>query len=120
MTRPIQAYFPTESGAEAVKTFLQTYKTQRLEVSVLGGDNGFGTDGVPFMVPFVTDNVMGTSGTGTFNGIGAAPLAVNGFINNDDDQSIDNMRYVLSAKVMDEDYETVVDVIHDNKGKILQ
>ncbi|HEY0829110.1 MAG TPA: hypothetical protein VGE40_13505 [Bacilli bacterium] len=111
MSRSIQAYFPTENEAEAVKTLLQTYETQTLEVSALDGGNGYGADGVPLIVPFAASNMTGTSGTGMFNGVGAV---------NDYDKSIDNMRYVLSAKVKDEDYETIVDVIHDNKGKILQ
>lgn len=96
MLKSIQAYFPTESDAEAVKTSLISYETEMMEVSSLGDTE----EGHPDANQSDDTSVIG--------------VMVNGG-NQSDHKS---MKYVLSTKVKEEDYEAIMEVIHQGHGKL--
>jgi hypothetical protein len=117
MSKHIQAYFNTENEAEHVRTLLQTYDVEALEVGRL--DGGYKGDR-RIIVPVFgvgSDTFAGAGVTG--NGAGVAPAAVVGGI--DDDLDLDShheLQYVLSAKVLEEDYEEIRNLVRHNRGHV--
>jgi hypothetical protein len=119
MSKHIQAYFHTENEAEHVKTLLQTYNVETLEVGKL--DQGYQGEGrviLPVMA-MGSDTSTGT-GVGDGSGTGFAPAAVMGGVD-DDDLDLDghhDLHYVLSAKVLEEDYEEIRNLVRHNRGHV--
>lgn len=134
MSRQIQAYFRTEDDAEGARTTLLTYSTEQLEVGQLqdpvrGGGN--------ILVPLVPWGNSGTGGAttgattmGAPGGVVGAPGVIVGSRDasrdraedrpdSDDvngsgwreadvtDRDYDDLSYVLSVKVRDEDYDQI-------------
>jgi len=120
VTQSIQAYFRTENEAEDVKILLQRYEINNLETGRTGQDQ----DGNGLFVPLaagIATNGTGTSGAGTAaavndNNAGAALFGFSAL--NDEVDDSDNMDYVLSVQVNDEDYEEIVHLIRSNNGHI--
>lgn len=138
MSKQIQAYFRTEDEAEGARTSLMAYSTENLEVGQLQEAVGRANILVP-LVPWNTGGVGGvTTGTGAVGGVAAAPGALVGTrITSDLDRSEDvpttdndkwvdpetftdtdfsELKYVLSAKVSDEDYEDIVRALRSNNA----
>lgn len=117
MSKHIQAYFNTESEAEHVRTLLQTYNVEGLEVGRL--DGGYKGDS-RVIVPIYGVGFDTSAGTGvTGNGAGIAPAAVVSGI--DDDLDLDGhhkLEYVLSVKVLEEDYEEIRNLVRHNRGHV--
>lgn len=96
MLKSIQAYFPTESDAEAVRTSLISYETEKMEVSSLEDIEEDHPDANQ-----TKDNlIINTMGNGR---------------NKSDPK---RMKYVLSTKVKVADYEAIIEVIHQGHGKL--
>jgi hypothetical protein len=116
MAKHIQAYFETENEAEHIRVLLQTYNTEDLEVGKLA-DGHLG--GRNIIVPIAA--VGGSTGAGiglNGSGGGVAPLAA---VSAADDELWDgdnNLHYVLSAKVLEEDYEEIRNLIRHNRGHV--
>ncbi|KKO52262.1 hypothetical protein [Paenibacillus sp. DMB20] len=131
MSKQLQAYFRTEDEAEGARTTLLTYKTEHLEVSPLQEPVN---RGVNILVPLIPWHGSGTGSavpsSGTVGGAGA-PAAIVGTravtdgertedepVLQDPDDWVDatdlsdvdlnELRYVLTAKVSDADYEEIV------------
>lgn len=130
MSKQLQAYFRTEDEAEGARTTLLTYKTEHLEVSPLQEPVN---RGVNIMVPLMPWHGSGTGSavpsSGTIGGAGA-PAAIVGtravadgergedepapdqddWVDATDLSDVDwnELRYVLTAKVGDADYEDIV------------
>ncbi|PQP84914.1 hypothetical protein C0Q44_10500 [Paenibacillus sp. PCH8] len=144
MTKHIQAYFRTEDEAEGARTSLQTFRTEHLEVGQL--DSAVGRD-TRVMVPLVPYNTAGGVGTNGAMGVGAAPgvpasenvIPVVTDVNRDPDRDkrdrvnedgdmldaadvssadYNDLHYVLSAKVRDEDYEEIVHKLRSNRAYV--
>lgn len=142
MTKRIQAYFKTEDEAEGARTSLQVYATEQLEVGEL--ETGVGRD-KHILLPFVPNNGgtgttsgtggLGVAGVGTPQGVPIVPVITDndrgevasadingnregGILNAEDVSSadLDDLRYVLSCKVNDEEYNDVVNKIRQNGG----
>lgn len=110
MLKSIQAYFPTENEAEAVKALLVSYETEKVEVSRLEG-NGL-NETVPVAAIGQPDAILTAGVNNGFHGgvvIGGTDL---------DTDSKHNYKYVLSTKVKNEDYDEIVDLIHENLGEL--
>lgn len=130
MSKQLQAYFRTEDEAEGARTTLLTYKTDHLEVSPLQEPVN---KGVNIMVPLMPWHNSGTGSTvpssGTVGGAGAPAAIVGSRALADGERSEDEpapdpddwvdamelsdvdwneLRYVLTAKVSDADYEEIV------------
>ena len=145
MTKHIQAYFRTEDEAEGARTSLQTFRTEHLEVGQL--DSAIGRD-TRVMVPLVPYNTAGGVGTNGAMGVGAAPgvpasenvipVVANvdrdaerdtrDRVNEDGDMlsaadvssaDYDDLHYVLSAKVRDEDYDEIVHKLRSNHAYVV-
>jgi hypothetical protein len=121
VSRHIQAYFETENEAEHIRTLLQTYDTESVEVSRL--DDGY-LGGRNIIVPIAavgTDSANTGSGLGV-NGAGAgiAPFTAVGALDEDelDADAHHNLHYVLTAKVLEEEYEEVRNLIRHNRGHV--
>jgi hypothetical protein len=118
MSKHIQAYFQTENEAEHVRTLLQTYDTEDLEVGKL--DDGY-SGGRRLIVPVFgagSDPQINGAGVGG-TGAGVVPAAVIG--RDDDEVDFDgdrDLHYVLSAKVLDEDYEELRNLVRHNRGHV--
>ncbi|AYB45762.1 hypothetical protein [Paenibacillus lautus] len=145
MSRQIQAYFRTEDDAEGARTRLLTYNTEQLEVgqlqdSVRGGGN--------ILVPLVPWGNAGTGGAtagattmGAPGGVVGAPGVIVGArdtsrdiaqdqLGSDDlpgdgwreadvtDGDYDDLRYTLSVKVRDEDYDQIVHDLRANNAYV--
>ncbi|MFE6078303.1 hypothetical protein ACFVQB_28045 [Paenibacillus sp. NPDC057886] len=144
MTKHIQAYFRTEDEAEGARTSLQTFRTEHLEVGQL--DSAVGRD-KRILVPLVPYNTAGGVGTNGAMGVGAAPgvpasenvipivsnvdrdteRGTRDNVNEDGDlldaadvssADYDNLHYVLSAKVRDEDYEEIIHKLRSNQAYV--
>ncbi|SEK70350.1 hypothetical protein [Paenibacillus sp. OK003] len=144
MTKHIQAYFRTEDEAEGARTSLQTFRTEHLEVGQL--DSAVGRD-KRIMVPLVPYNTAGGVGTNRAMGVGAAPgvpasenvIPVVSNVDRDTERGsrqnvnedgdlldaadvssgdYDDLRYVLSAKVRDEDYEEIIHKLRSNQAYV--
>ncbi|SFL31137.1 hypothetical protein SAMN03159341_10513 [Paenibacillus sp. 1_12] len=118
MSKHIQAYFQTENEAEHVRTLLQTYDTEALEVGKL--DDGYAGNR-RIIIP-IADTGAGAqaNGTGVVGAGGIAPAAVIGDAD-DDDLDLDGHRdlhYALSAKVLEEDYEEIRNLVRRNRGHV--
>jgi hypothetical protein len=113
MGKHIQAYFETENEAEHIRVLLQTYDTESVEVSKL--DDGY-LGGRNFIIPIAavgsdtTTSGVGVSGAGS----GIAPVAAVGSMENGDH----NLQYVLTAKVLEEDYHEIRNLIRHNRGHV--
>jgi hypothetical protein len=119
MFKPIQAYFNTESEAEDAKILLQTLAADMLEVGETGDEH---LNGVRFIVPFTaSEGTLG--GTSSMNtGVGAAVTNTTpkvGDLDTNKRENLDNLRYVLSGKVKDEDFDQAVTMIQRNNGHVL-
>lgn len=137
MSKLIQAYFRTEDDAEGARTSLLAYNTEQLEVGALQEGISSRTNLLVPLVPWTTNTGGGGSSatTGVFGGgpvMGVAPLrdtsptgaatdqepatadAVDDLMGNDNDE----LRYVLSAKVQDEDYEEIVQKLRENHAYV--
>jgi hypothetical protein len=117
MSITIQAYFNTENEAEDAKILLQTLAADMLEV----GETGDGQlDAVRFIMPFGA--AIGTEGTGAIHaGAGASNTNTAPIVDDLETsvrEDLDQLRYVLSGKVRDEDYEQAVAMIHRNNGYV--
>ncbi|WP_366293838.1 hypothetical protein [Paenibacillus sp. AN1007] len=144
MAKHIQAYFRTEDEAEGARTSLQAFRTEQLEVGQL--DAAIGRD-TKVMVPLVPYNTAGGVGTNGAMGVGAAPgvpasenvIPVvtdvdrnaerdpRNRVNEDGDMldaadvtsaDYDDLHYVLSAKVSDEDYDAIVHKLRSNHAYV--
>ncbi|MBR2563361.1 MAG: hypothetical protein IKE29_01900 [Paenibacillus sp.] len=145
MAKHIQAYFRTEDEAEGARTSLQTFRTEQLEVGQL--DAAIGRD-TRVMIPLVPYNTAaGGVGTNGAMGVGAAPGAPasenvipvvsdvdreaerdpRNRVNQDGDMldaadvttgDYDDLHYVLSAKVRDEDYEEIIHKLRSNHAYV--
>lgn len=142
MSKRIQAYFRTENEAEGARTSLQVYATEQLEVGAL--ESGVGRE-KHILLPFVPNNGgsgtasgtggVGVAGAGSAQGVPIVPVITNddrgevasadingnregGILNAEDVSSadLDDLRYVLSCKVKDEEYNDVVNKIRQNGG----
>lgn len=139
MTKMIQAYFRTENEAEGARTSLQVYNTNQLEVGELEGNVGRERH---LLFPLVPNNVgtnssggTGVAGTGGTQGIPVVPIITDeqnekadsaevngnregGLLNAENVSSSDlnNLRYVLSCEVKEEEYQDVVNKIRQNNG----
>lgn len=142
MTKMIQAYFRTEDEAEGARASLQVYETEQLEVGTLGASVGREKH---ILFPFVPNNGgMGTfsgtggagvAGVGTAQGVPVIPVITDnereeaasadvngnregGILNAQDVSSadLDDLRYVLSCKVKDKEYNDVVNKIRQSGG----
>ena len=142
MGRKLQAYFLTENDAEDVRIRLQGYGVRHLEVGKL--DSPY--SGVPLLFPIF--GVAGNNGTGIGNGsvtgtgtnAGAGAVAAgvagmegrgifgladdaddhNDHIHEDSHGHVDygDLHYTLTADVVPEDYDRVVDLIRRNNGHV--
>ncbi|MFK4303560.1 MULTISPECIES: hypothetical protein [unclassified Paenibacillus] len=148
MEKQIQAYFRTEDEAEGARSSLQAYRTEHLEVGALDDALGRDTRVLIPMLPYNNTGTAGAAipvaGAYSENII---PEAENGeadrgtarrdlnedrsgttdhdtgllhatdvYINGDQDE----LRYVLSAKVNDADYDEVVHKLRSNRGYVAQ
>jgi hypothetical protein len=119
MTKPIQAYFNTENEAEDARILLQTLAADMLEVGETGDDH---LNGVRFLVPFAaSEGTIG--GTGAINtGAGVAATNTTPIVGDLDTHRRDNLgslRYVLSGKIREEDFDEAVSMIQRNNGHVL-
>ncbi|SEB44817.1 hypothetical protein [Paenibacillus sp. GP183] len=119
MTRPVQAYFNTESEAEDAKILLQTLAADMLEVGETGDEH---LNGVRFIAPFtVAQGTLG--GSGAINtGAGAAitnTTPIVGDLDTNKRENLNDLRYVLSGKVRDEDFDEAVTMIQRNNGHVM-
>ncbi|WP_068774709.1 hypothetical protein [Paenibacillus sp. FJAT-26967] len=133
MSKHIQAYFRTENDAEDVRIRLQTYQAEQIEVGETEGlDRQTG-----ILAPF---GYAGTSGNiavpgtpvGTSSGPAGFAAVNNGEAEHDPDKIVrgqndslfggdddyENLRYVLSAKVPENDYQEIVELIRNNNGYV--
>ncbi|NMO96763.1 hypothetical protein [Paenibacillus lemnae] len=144
MSKHLQAYFRSEDEAESAKTTLLTYKTDQLEVSELQETVGRGANILVPLIPWSGAGSGGvTSGSGTVgnpSGAGAV-VGVQGVpadnhrsedepVTEDDhdrdewkdadldDADFDDLKYVLTAKVNDADYESIVRKLRSNHAFI--
>ncbi|MFC7681319.1 hypothetical protein [Paenibacillus sp. GCM10028914] len=141
MSKQIQAYFRTESEAEGARTTLQTYSIDHLEVGQLHENLGRSTNIIVPLVPWNITGVGGTApGSGAAGGAAVAPGAVLGtkdlpgtersedlpeperdeWVDRADltDSDYDNLKYVLSGKVNDADYDEIVQVLRKNNAYV--
>lgn len=119
MSKHIQAYFQTENEAEHIRTLLQTYDTEAVEVGKL--DDGYRGDRRVILPIIGVSSDMQSNGAGIVaaNAGGLAPATVIGDM--DDELDVDRHRdlhYVLSAKVLEEEYEEVRNLIRNNRGHV--
>lgn len=119
MTRPVQAYFNTESEAEDAKILLQTLAADMLEGGETGDEH---LNGVRFIAPFTA--AQGTlGGSGAINmGAGAAitnTTPIVGGLDTNKQENLNDLRYVLSGKVRDEDFDEAVTMIQRNNGHVM-
>jgi hypothetical protein len=119
MSKPVQAYFNTESEAEDAKILLQTLAVDMLEIGETGDEY---LNGVRFIVPFfASEGTLG--GTGAMNtGAGVAvtnTTPIVGDLDTNKRENLDNLRYVLSGKVRNEDFDEAVTMIQRNNGHVL-
>ncbi|WP_339271638.1 hypothetical protein MKY48_08375 [Paenibacillus sp. FSL W8-0187] len=147
MSRQIQAYFRTEDDAEGARTRLLTYNTEQLEVGQLQDPvRGGGNILVP-LVPWGNSGTGGaTAGATTMGapgGVVGAPGVIVGSRDADDsrdkaqdrphgddtlgdawreadvtDRDYDDLRYTLSVKVRDEDYDQIVHDLRANNAYV--
>ncbi|MCM3785583.1 hypothetical protein M3231_21695 [Neobacillus mesonae] len=141
MSKRIQAYFRTEDDAEGARTSLQVFATEQLEVGTLDSSIGRSSR---ILIPLVPQNNVGgvnsTGAVGTAAGtqaeavipvvtdrdrddVAAANINGNregGLLNAEDVSSddYDDLRYVLSAKVRDDEYDQIVNKIRSNGGYV--
>ncbi|MFS0872091.1 hypothetical protein [Paenibacillus xylanilyticus] len=144
MAKHIQAYFRTEDEAEGARTSLQTFRTEHLEVGQL--DSAIGRDR-RIMLPLVPYNTAGGAGTNGAMGVGTAPgvpasenvvpvvsnvdrnadRGPRDNVNEDGDlldaadvssDDYDDLHYVLSAKVQDEDYDEIIHKLRSNNAYV--
>ncbi|WP_211747558.1 hypothetical protein [Paenibacillus sp. Marseille-Q4541] len=141
MTKMIQAYFRTEDEAEGARTSLQVYATEQLEVGAL--ESNIGREN-RILIPFVPNNTVGGTGTsggagvagmGTVQGTPVVPIITDnerdevaaadingnregGILNAEGISSddLDDLHYVLSCKVKEDEYNDVVNKIRQNGG----
>lgn len=107
MERYIQAYFESEDKAERARTYLLVHEATEIEVSSL--TNGFNNHGVDAeivdinnaLIPLLPLNVSGPAIGGTFAGLAIPELTFSSDVKT-------NMRYVLSAKVKESEYNDIV------------
>ncbi|MFI2858402.1 hypothetical protein ACH6EH_14925 [Paenibacillus sp. JSM ZJ436] len=144
MSKHLQAYFRSEDEAESAKTTLLTYKTDQLEVSELQETVGRRVDILVPLIPFGTSNAgSNTTGTGYAGGYTAgagAAVNVQGVPEDRDredlpvgdkdghaddyreadldDVDFDELKYVLTAKVSDADYDQIVHKLRSNHAFI--
>ncbi|NOU97165.1 hypothetical protein GC093_28645 [Paenibacillus sp. LMG 31456] len=121
MTKPIQAYFRTENEAEDVRILLQKYDTEMLEIGEIE-ENGL-TSNSELVVPLgAAISPVGTGGAGAIafsqSNEGYDPL-LGASIDNQEDE-LDDFRYVLSVKVNESDFGKVVQLIQNNNGHVLR
>ncbi|MBP1991416.1 hypothetical protein [Paenibacillus eucommiae] len=124
MSKPIQAYFSTESDAESARISLMIFNIDLLEVGELGDGR---PEGVRFVVPIIAGSGSGIAtgtGMGTLGadagavGTAASTTPVVGDLDKNEPIDYDKLRYVLSGKVREQDYPEIVRIIHRNKGHV--
>lgn len=144
MSKQIQAYFRTEDEAEGARTSLLTYHTEQLEVGQLQDPIRSGTN---ILVPLVPWNNSGTAGATMGAGTAAAPggvigapgvviggdRALTGDLAEDradgdrtdgwreadvTDRDYGELKYALSVKVRDEDYDAIVHKLRANHAYV--
>ncbi|MDO7908096.1 hypothetical protein Q5741_16940 [Paenibacillus sp. JX-17] len=148
MAKQIQAYFKTEDQAEGARTSLQAYRTEHLEVGKLDSAIGRDRRLIIPLVPYNNSGSMNTAGAVGFTGAAGAGSYANNVVpvvaendrdisredapNSDAPPSDDNLlgagevdpddyndlTYVLSAKVSDEDYEAIVQKLRQNNAYV--
>lgn len=131
MSRPIQAYFHTENEAEDVRIKLQTYRVEQVEIGEL--DEAPDRD-TPLLPVAVAGAGTVPAGVG-YAGSEAGPIAATGAAaagaylgfrtldeaghDKDGDGSDDReLRYALSARVAEEQYDEVVEMIRRHQGHV--
>lgn len=127
MSKQLQAYFRTEDEAEGARTTLLTYKTEHLEVSPLMDSLNRGTN---ILVPIIPWNGTAAGagnagaspgsagGTGLPAAVVGAPDRNDDWVDNPDinDADFDDLKYTLTAKVRDEDYEEIIRKLRANNA----
>jgi hypothetical protein len=117
MSKSIQAYFNTENEAEDAKILLQTLAADMLEVEETGEEE---LEGVRFIMPFA--EAAGTMENGAMrHSAGAAILhtaPAAGDLDAGESENLDHLRYVLSGKVRDIDFDEAVAIIYRNHGHV--
>lgn len=130
MSKHIQAYFQTEDQAESAKTTLLTYKTDNLEVSKLAETIGRNNNLLLPLVAISPSGDMNNSGAVGVMGGGVAGNNIVPIIENDGNSNvnkngtlidaadvttdnIENLNYVLVAKVKDEQYDEIVQKLRE-------
>ncbi|MFD1989190.1 hypothetical protein ACFSGI_04420 [Paenibacillus nicotianae] len=142
MTKHIQAYFQTEDQAEGARTTLQTFNVKQLEVGRLPHQISQSGKVLVPLVPIATNTggAVGTAGAPSGAGPGGivAPTAIienredrlegedSPHSDNDNDSAYsasnatekdyDDLKYVLSASVMEADVEHVVQALRTNNA----
>ncbi|MFB6364207.1 hypothetical protein ACFCP7_09105 [Paenibacillus elgii] len=132
MSKAIQAYFHTENDAEDVRIKLQTYRVEQVEIGEL--DEAADRD-TPLLFPIAIAGA-GTIPVGVgYAGSEAGPIAATGAAvagdylgfrtldeagHDQDGDGVDDrkLRYVLSTKVAEEQYDEIVDLIRYHRGHV--
>lgn len=118
MEKYIQAYFENEDKAERARTYLLVHEATEIEVSSL--PNGFNNQGVDAeindinnaFIPLLPLNVSGPAIGGTYVGLAIPELTFSSSFEES------NMRYVLSAKVKDSEYNDIVQELKSQGAKV--
>lgn len=132
MSKHIQAYFQTEDQAESARTTLLTYKTENLEVSKLAETIGRNNNLLLPLVAISPSGNMNNSGAVGVMGGGVAGNNIVPIIENDGNSdsnvnkngtlidaadvttdNVENLNYVLVAKVKDEQYDEIVQKLRE-------
>ncbi len=134
MSKPIQAYFHTENEAEDVRIKLQTYRVERVEIGEL--DEGPDRD-TPLLFPIAVAGAGIIPADVGYAGSEAGPIAATGAAaagtyfgfrtldeagHDKDGDGVDDreLRYALSAKVAEEQYGEIVDLIRRHRGHVVK
>lgn len=113
----IQAYFENEDKAERARSYLLVQEAVDIEVSSL--PNGLDNHGVDAeindinnsLIPLLPFNVSGPAIGGRFGGLAKPELT---FTSANDS----NIQYVLSAKVKDSEYDTIVNELRSQGARV--
>lgn len=134
MSKQLQAYFRTEDEAEGARTTLLTYKTEQLEVSPLMDPMNRGANILVPIIPWNgtaagAGNAGASAGSAGGTGIPAAVVGARAdedgapdrnddWVDNPDikDTDFDDLKYTLTAKVRDEDYEEIIRKLRANNA----
>ncbi|MEK8132862.1 hypothetical protein WMW72_33775 [Paenibacillus filicis] len=130
MSQHIQAYFHNESDAEHVRSLLQTYPIEQIEVGAIEEAPDHSLLLFPLGAAVGSSNAaIGAAGasypSGSTGGTAAAFVGLNEAERISHDANNDGVddrehHYALSAHVKEGDYREVVDLIRSNGGAVLR